>query len=136
MSVFSENLLKDNFNVKKCDLCGNIINAITIETLGIEKNVCSKCVEAIFLKTMYIGGFISFDSVSTIDIENKPIKDDKRKKRKIKPIQEKSIFTKDELSYIRAIEAGISDEEIARLKGVSIEEVLKIANEIDKKVPV
>lgn len=131
--MFSERILKDNLNVKKCDLCGNVQNAVTLKIEDSEKTVCCKCTEALFIKMMYIAGFLPFESVERLTEVTDPIRKDIIKKEKNEVKKEKSIFADEELSYIRAVEAGIPDSDIARIKGVPIEEVLKIAESIDNK---
>lgn len=133
--MFSERILKDNMNVKKCDLCGNVQMAVSIKIEDSEKTVCCKCTEALFFKMMYLVGAIPFESVEQLKEVTEPIRKDiiKKEKNEATPKKEKSIFTDEELSYIRAVEAGIPDSDIARIKGVPLEDVLKLAESIDNK---
>lgn len=66
MNMFSERILKDNMNVKKCDLCGNVQMAVSIKIEDSEKTVCCKCTEALFFKMMYLVGAIPFESVEQL----------------------------------------------------------------------
>lgn len=133
--MFSERLLRESLNTANCDLCGQIKeDCISVNVCGFDKMVCSECSGVIVTKLMYLSGVINFEPIETRD---KITEQNKNKKKidKQTPVKtdEDELFTKEEINYIHAVDAGVSVEDIARIGGVSIDYLIKLEAGINEK---